>query len=1447
MKKSLCLLSCLLFAVLASFARQTLYVSPSGSASNSGTSISAPTTLQNAIATVAAGGTIYMRGGTYNLTSTMVIAESNSGSSGATKKIFAYNGEVPVISFAGMAISTSNRGIVLDGSYWHFKGIIVESAGDNGMLLSGDNNIIESCIFRKNADSGLQLSRYNTAYTTISQWPSNNLILNCEAYDNKDPDNEDADGFAAKLTSGSGNVFRNCISHHNIDDGWDLYTKPDTGPIGAITLEGCIAHSNGKLTDGSTSGNGDKNGFKLGGEDISVNHIVRRCIAFNNGKHGFTYNRNLGTIEVTNNTGYGNAERNFNFDGGTSVFKNNLSYLSGSNDRIIGTATAPNSFQGAPSSFTITAADFVSLSPGANASPTSSGFLNLASGSDLINGGVTSTGITYNGSAPDLGAIESGATSITYTLTTNASPTAGGSVSRSPNASSYNSGTVVTLTATAASGYTFTGWSGDVTGTAASVTVTMNSNKTVTANFTNGSGTTYTLTTTASPSAGGTITRSPNASTYAAGTVVTLTATPASGYTFSSWSGGASGTSATTTVTMNANTSATANFTTSPGGTTTLRIDDKAATGTGYCSADGSRQNSYTGADGGYYVNLSNSSAKGITWAVRAGAAGTYTLRWRYANAGSSSATTARVLVNGAQAIASVAFPKTSSWITWVTTANVTVTLVAGTNKIRLETITAAEFANIDWIEIVGNNPTEALCSGAVGSKVSGSEGVNAEAALLAGEDQCAPVGWATQNGGTTGGGSATPVTVTTLSDLTTRANGSGSRVIYVSGTMGSGVGTRVRVAANTTIIGLPGATLYGGFDVRGNNVIIRNMIVRGPGSVDVDGVDCISIDGANTTNVWIDHCDIYDGQDGNMDITNGANYISVTWTKFRYTSASSNHQFCNLLGNSDSKTSDRGRIKVTMMYNWWTSGCVERMPRVRFGQVHVVNNLFDSPQADYCVRAGIEADILVESNYFDGVNDPIDLYENNFTAVTSRNNVFNNTTGNTTGSGTSFTPPYSLTISPAANVKAAVTASCGAGATLPSPTTCGCGTNPSTYTLTTAANPAAGGSITRSPNASSYNAGTVVTLTAVPASGYTFSSWSGGASGTSATTTVTMNASTSVTANFTNSSGGTYTLTTTASPSAGGTITRSPNASTYAAGTVVTLTATPASGYTFSSWSGGASGSNATTTVTMNANTSVTANFTSSGGGTTLRIDDKSGTGTGYCSADGSRQNTYTGADGGYYVNLSNSSAKGITWAVRAGAAGTYTLRWRYANAGSSSATSARVLVNGVQAIASVAFPKTSAWTAWTTTANVTVTLVAGTNKIRLETTVAAEFANIDWIEITGNNPTETACSGVVGSRIAVMDNAKVSIPLVDEGPVVFPNPSNGQSSLKLTLATQQKILVNMYAADGRMVQQLANRVFAPGIHLLPVDAKGLKPGVYFISVNNGTTTKMVQQLVVQ
>lgn len=74
-----------------------------------------------------------------------------------------------------------------------------------------------------NKDTGLQLSRYNSSYDDISQWPSNNLIQDCYSHSNYDTDDgEDADGFASKLTSGEGNKFIRCVAKYNVDDGWDL-------------------------------------------------------------------------------------------------------------------------------------------------------------------------------------------------------------------------------------------------------------------------------------------------------------------------------------------------------------------------------------------------------------------------------------------------------------------------------------------------------------------------------------------------------------------------------------------------------------------------------------------------------------------------------------------------------------------------------------------------------------------------------------------------------------------------------------------------------------------------------------------------------------------------------------------------------------------------------------------------------------------------------------------------------------------------------------------------------------------------------------------------------------------------------------------------------------------------------------------------------------------------
>lgn len=328
----------------AAVAADALYVAPDGAADAAGTEAD-PTTLAAAIGRVTSGGTIYLRGGTYAYAETVTIPPGNDGSASARTTLAAYPGERPVLNFSAMSEDPANRGLAVNGAYWHVDGIVVEHAGDNGIFVGGSHNVVEHVVTRFNHDSGLQISRI-ASDTPDDEWPSDNLILSSESHDNADSDGEDADGFASKLTSGPGNVFRYTVSHHNIDDGWDLYTKTDTGPIGPVTIEDSLSYSNGTLSDGTVNEDGDRNGFKLGGDDIEVDHVVRRNIAYDNGHHGFTYNSNPGSMTVSDNVGIDNAERNFSFDKGTSVFRNNISCRKddGSNDKTVGDADSSNQF-----------------------------------------------------------------------------------------------------------------------------------------------------------------------------------------------------------------------------------------------------------------------------------------------------------------------------------------------------------------------------------------------------------------------------------------------------------------------------------------------------------------------------------------------------------------------------------------------------------------------------------------------------------------------------------------------------------------------------------------------------------------------------------------------------------------------------------------------------------------------------------------------------------------------------------------------------------------------------------------------------------------------------------------------------------------------------------------------------------------------------------------------
>jgi pectate lyase len=320
-------------------------------------------------------------------------------------------------------------------------------------------------------------------------------------------------------------------------------------------------------------------------------------------------------------------------------------------------------------------------------------------------------------------------------------------------------------------------------------------------------------------------------------------------------------------------------------------------------------------------------------------------------------------------------------------------------------------------------------------------------------------VGWASVSGGgvttTTGGGNATPVTVTTLSEFQSAVGGSTAAVVYVKGKLAAG---KTIIGSNKTIAGICGAELHGHLELSGSsNVIVRNIAIVGYGAgncaLDPDydsatgcssGNDAISVQ-KNAHHVWFDHCDISDGTDGNLDITNGANYVTVSWTKFHYSARTDDqgddstgdagHRYSNLVGGTDSPSDydDANALNVTWHHDWWADRVVERQPRVRFGKNHLFNNLWNASGNNYCVRAGKQARILVEQGVFSGIKDAhefnSDTDKGTANIIAGSDNTYTGTSGvkETGGGGPAIgTLPYSYTADAASSVSAAVQSGAG-------------------------------------------------------------------------------------------------------------------------------------------------------------------------------------------------------------------------------------------------------------------------------------------------------------------------------------------------------------------------------------------------------------------------------------
>ena len=238
--------------------------------------------------------------------------------------------------FATLDFKRSGKGFSLGGDYWELKQFNITNTADGykGLGISGSHNKVERLNLFNNGTTGLQIS--GSSEDSKDKWPSYNYILNCTSMNNADSAMEDADGFAAKITSGVGNVFDGCIAAYNADDGWDLFAKVATGSIGDVTIKNSVAYRNGYILikNGGNKKNfefapgtvddygnvsfekpnimldaGNGNGFKMGGSNVYGAHKLDNSISYENKAKGIDSNSGP-NIKISNSTSYNNGSYN---------------------------------------------------------------------------------------------------------------------------------------------------------------------------------------------------------------------------------------------------------------------------------------------------------------------------------------------------------------------------------------------------------------------------------------------------------------------------------------------------------------------------------------------------------------------------------------------------------------------------------------------------------------------------------------------------------------------------------------------------------------------------------------------------------------------------------------------------------------------------------------------------------------------------------------------------------------------------------------------------------------------------------------------------------------------------------------------------------------------------------------------------------------------------------
>jgi len=376
---------------------ETFYVATDGDDSNFGTREHPLKTVYTAIMIARPGDTIYVRGGRYSYSHTVLLEKS--GRQDEPIRISAYPGETPVFDFS----TTPGYGFIIRSAYWRIKGITVTNSGNEGIHLVGQeahHNILEQITANSCSRTGI----------CVTGRASHNLILNCDTYRNFEflANGENGGGFVVNFSGGIGNILIGNRAWNNSDDGYDFWDMDES-----VRLEQCYSWRNGENLWDYPFFTGNGNGFKLGRG--KGRHILINCVAWNHHLGGFNLNGNETGVILYGCSSLGNLMNNnfYNPPNGAknTILRNNLSYQ-GQYDQIADQVDSQFNSWDSTIDLKVVEDDFVSLDDSVMSAPRNpdgsipqNDFLKLAPGSAAIDKGAD-VNMPYVGKAPDLGAFE---------------------------------------------------------------------------------------------------------------------------------------------------------------------------------------------------------------------------------------------------------------------------------------------------------------------------------------------------------------------------------------------------------------------------------------------------------------------------------------------------------------------------------------------------------------------------------------------------------------------------------------------------------------------------------------------------------------------------------------------------------------------------------------------------------------------------------------------------------------------------------------------------------------------------------------------------------------------------------------------------------------------------------------------------------------------------------